>query len=170
MTVATLSLEVGVLRNLVDQIFKLNRFPLQTIFAALQPSNGEQPADQFIQTLGFFLNSVERGLRLDAALASHQPKRHVQTRQRRPQLMRDVVQQARLRIDQVLQALRHGVKITDQFANFVMPTNIRHTRPGAEVAGRQALRRSPQSHHRCGDIFRQKITDESRRNDRNDDA
>ena len=88
---------------------------LHAIFAALQPCQSQQPPDQFVQPIGLELDPFQRPLGFRPGPTPRQPQRHIQTRQRRPQFMRHIVEQVRLRVDQIFQPFRHRIKIAHQF-------------------------------------------------------
>src|SRR5271155_4026429 len=77
--------------------------------------------------------------------------------------MRNVIQQARLSVDQAFQSGRHGIKVADESGDLVAPSAIRVAGSGREVTGRQLLGRGPQASNRLGHIPGEEIANQSRR-------
>ncbi len=93
----------------------LNAAPESAAPPVLRSSPGapesQNPANQFVQSAGLQFNPVQHIGTLHACTLPRQTQRHVQARQRRPQFVGDVIEQARLRLHQRLQPFRHGVEV-----------------------------------------------------------
>ena len=76
--------------------------------------------------------------------------------------MRNVVQQARLRIYGLLQSLGHGIEIAHQSGKFVpAPQSAATARSGGEIAFRQTTRSLSQTPDRRGEIKSQQVANDS---------
>jgi hypothetical protein len=64
-----------------------------------------------VQSLGFEVDALERAVRLDSCALMGQGGGDVKTGKRRPQFVRNIIEQSRLGVDCGLQAFRHGVEI-----------------------------------------------------------
>src|SRR5438067_2971668 len=84
--------------------------------------------------------------------------------------MRNIVEQTRLCINQVLNSLSHAIEVAHQFRQLVSAAGTKRTCARSEIAFCQALGRSPQTHHWCGDIAGKEETNQARRQDREQDS
>ena len=76
-----------------------------------------QFAHQHVQPVRFALDAIER--HVGVAAAPRQFHRHAQARQRRPQLVRNILQQPALRFEQTFDPLRHLIDGAAELAQFI---------------------------------------------------
>src|SRR5437868_1715660 len=133
-TVPTLSFEVCIFDDALQQGLKVDFRHLSGSLTAFHPRQGEQAANQFIQTGRFPLNAVEGSGSLWAGALPGQSQSDIQPSQRRSQFVGDVVQQARLSIDQRFQSPSHTVEVTNQLRDFITATASQIASAGRQVA------------------------------------
>src|ERR1039458_2852609 len=158
-----LCFELGVFSDIQHNFIQKNRRRWHALLAVFEPSQGQQAANQFVQAAGFEFDALEHARTFRPGALPRQSQSYIQARQGRTQLMRDVIQQTRLRLYQSFQAAGHGIEIAHQSRNVVAPSAI--WIPGArrEVASGELLCGCSQTSHRHGHIPCEKITNQSRR-------
>jgi hypothetical protein len=80
--------------------------------------------------------------------------------------VRDIAQQLLFRLEQLSQALRHGIEIRSEQPEIISAGAQRRQHAHIEIPGSQLARRQPQSIDRGGQIARQEITDSRTRDER----
>src|SRR5690242_6639161 len=157
MAMAALCLESSVLGNIANNLFKVYRNLFNRFVARLKASDGEQALDQFIETVGFAINTVQSAVGLRSASLPGQLQGNGQACEWGSKFVRNIGQQSALSGDQVLQAFRHAIEIAHQFCHFVMATGTWDSGAGGEIAGGKFLSGSPELHNRrcqiaCEDV------------------
>lgn len=101
---------------------------------AFQPGQRQQFAHQRVEMPGLPVDPVKRCL--DAAgIAAQQVRRQPHPRQRRPQFVGDVVEQAVSRPDQFLKPFCHGIEISGKVGDLVLAATHCRPEPDALVVG-----------------------------------
>ena len=90
------SVDSPVARYQLVERYRSLRHALFSIFEACQRQN---PADELVQPAGLQLNPIQHVGTFHSRTLTRQSQSYIQSRQRRTQFVRDVVQQARLRLD-----------------------------------------------------------------------
>jgi hypothetical protein len=121
-----LGLEAGVVGDRRGQVDQIHLLLVHVAAAGLQAGQGEQLADQLVHPAGLALDALDAGLEARRVLA-HQADRGLQAGQGRAQLVGDVVEQAALGADELLQLLGHAVEVAAQVGDLVAPAA--HQRP-----------------------------------------
>ena len=91
--IAALGFEIRVGGDSLDHFSQKDRRLLPGIVPAVEASDGEQAADQLVQTFGFQVNAFKRAAGFHAGTLVSQGGGDVETGQRGPQLVGNVVQQ-----------------------------------------------------------------------------
>jgi len=117
--VAVARFVIGIGRNLGDHLAEVEHALSLEIQAAFDARHRQQLTDQSIETLGLPFDAIEMHRRRRIALAPREPERHVQSRQWRPEGMRDVGEQPSLCGDQRFNPLRHLVEIPPEIGELV---------------------------------------------------
>ena len=134
-----LRFELCVLGDVQHNFIQQHRRRRHALFSIFEPGQGEQAPNQLVEAAGFELNALEHARALRSGALPRQPKSHVQTRQRRAQLMRNVVQQTRLGLHQSLQTASHSIEIAHQSRDLIVPAALGISGARREVPGSEDL-------------------------------
>src|SRR5262245_35171537 len=119
MLAVSLRFEGGVIDNLVHEIRQVYRGRRDIVAPALDARQCEELTYQISAAVRLQSEAVQQlRCRLRAAL-SRQSQGNEQARQRRPQLVRNVAQQAFVAIDQCFESLGHSIEVAAELPDFV---------------------------------------------------
>jgi hypothetical protein len=116
---AGLCLKISVSCHFLDQFLQPNFDLPHAAVAAIKPGYRGEVSNQVVHPLGLEVDPVEHSLSVGAGALTGKLECNAQSRQRRTQFVRNVLQQSALCTDQFLDLFRHQVEIPQQLRNFI---------------------------------------------------